>query len=108
MNELSLNQDVIYLQGEVKFTTVTSLSQQLYRLMQPNVRALDCSGVTEVDSSIVALLLAALKLAKTRGASCSITRLPESVSRLVKLYDLEERVLLATSLNSARGSGPAG
>lgn len=90
MSELSLDQDVIYLRGDVKFTTVTSLSQQLHRLMQAKVRLFDCSEVKAVDSSIVALLLAALKLAKTTGASCSIVQLPESVRRLVTLYDLEE------------------
>lgn len=89
MNELSLDNDVIYLRGDVKFTTVTSLNQQLHRVMHANVRSFDCSKVAEVDSSIVALLLAVLKLAKAMGANCSVIQLPDSVRRLITLYDLE-------------------
>ena len=92
MNELSLNQGVIYLRGEVKFLTVTRLSQQLCELMQPNVHALDCSGVTQVDSSILALLLVALKRARKTHANFSLKQLPEAVNKLVTLYDLEALV----------------
>jgi len=90
MSELLINQNIIYLRGEVKFSTVTRLSQQLHQLMRADVRALDCSGATEVDSSIVALLLASLKLANTVGANFRVTQLPDAVNRLVKLYDLED------------------
>ena len=95
MNECSLDQDVIYLRGEVSFATVTNLHRQLHLLMQPEVRALDCSGVTKVDSSITALILVALRLAKDAGASFHIVQLPEAVSRLMKLYDLEENFIMA-------------
>lgn len=90
MSDLSIVQNVIYLQGEVSFKTVTRLNQQLHTLMQPQVLALDCSGVTKVDSSIAALLLAAIKIARATGMNFSITQPPETVCRLAKLYDLEE------------------
>lgn len=89
MSELSLSQDIISLRGEVSFKTVTGLSQQLQELVQPQVRTLDCSGVTKADSSIVALLLVAMKLARSAGASVTITGAPQAVSRLVHLYDVD-------------------
>jgi phospholipid transport system transporter-binding protein len=89
MNELTLSNNTIYLRGEVSFRTVSNLSQQLYKLMRLQAHTLDCSDVTKVDSSIVALLLVALKHAKEIGTNFSITQLPEAANSLVKLYDLE-------------------
>lgn len=90
MSELSLSDGVLYLRGEVSFVTVANLNRQLHVLMQPQVRAMHCGGVTKVDSSITAFMLIALRLAKQVGAGFSIIELPESVNRLVKLYGLEE------------------
>jgi phospholipid transport system transporter-binding protein len=88
--ELLQCEDVIYLRGEVSFTSVSGLSNQLHKTMLSNrVSALDCSGITKVDSSIVALLLVALKCAKATGADFSVTKLSPAVDTLIKLYDLE-------------------
>jgi phospholipid transport system transporter-binding protein len=95
MSDLSIREQVIYLQGEVTYATVTQLSKRLHGLMQQQVRGLDCSGVTRVDSSITALLLVALKLANKNEADFSISQLPEAVSKLVKLYDLETQLGIA-------------
>lgn len=89
-SELLLDKDVIYLRGEVSFTTAASLSRKLHQLMMSKVRELDCKSVTIVDSSIAALLLVVLRHAKVAGEKISITQLPQAVSRLIRLYDLEE------------------
>lgn len=93
MSELILREHVLYVRGEVSFKTVTHLRAQLQRTVhtsvQSNMRTLDCSGVTKVDSSIAALLLAALTLVSASGTTLSITQLPPAASKLLKLYDLD-------------------
>lgn len=93
MSELILSKHVLYVRGEVSFKTVTHLREQLQRTVhtnvQSNIRTLDCSGVTKVDSSIAALLLAALTLVRASGTTLSITQLPPAASKLLKLYDLD-------------------
>lgn len=98
MSECSLSQGIIYLRGEVSFATVTHLHQQLHTLMNTGVHTLDCSGVTRIDSSITALILVALRLAKDAGTDLRIVELPEAVSRLMKLYDLDEHFLFTSSV----------
>ena len=98
MSECSLSQGTVYLRGEVSFATVTNLHRQLQALMQSDAHTMDCSGVTKVDSSITALILVALRLAKDAGTDLRIVQLPEAVSRLVRLYDLEENFLSTPSL----------
>ncbi len=93
MNELILSEHVLYVRGEVSFKTVTHLREQLQRTLhtsvQSNIRTLDCSGVTKVDSSIASLLLAALSLTKAAGTKLSIAQLPPAASKLLGLYDLD-------------------
>jgi phospholipid transport system transporter-binding protein len=98
MSECSLSQGTIYLRGEVSFATVTNLHRQLQTLMHTGAHTMDCSGVTKVDSSITALILVALRLAKDAGTDLRIIKLPEAVSRLMKLYDLEAIFLSTPSL----------
>ena len=93
MSEWVLSQDVIYLRGEVSVKTLAGLSEQLQQLLTAQVHRLDCSGVTKVDSSIAALLLMAIKCAGARDIRLAISGLPQSVSRLIKLYDLEDVIL---------------
>ncbi len=50
----------------------------------------DLSGVTQVDSSAVALLLAWHRAARAIGASLSIQNPPISLQRLARLYHVDE------------------
>lgn len=89
-SEFSLDNGILILQGEVTFATVTALEQQLNTLLTTEVRQLDCSAVARVDSSIMALLLSALGLAKTRNIALTILPLPDAVATLSRLYGLDE------------------
>lgn len=90
VSEFSLDNGVLTLQGEVTFATVTALEQQLHTLLTAEVTQLDCSAVARVDSSIMALLLSALGLAKTRNIALAILPLPDAVTTLSRLYGLDE------------------
>jgi phospholipid transport system transporter-binding protein len=112
MNELSIVNNIIYLRGEVSFKTVANLNQHLHKLVQktsPGINTLDCSGITKVDSAIAALLVVVLKISKKSGTTITITHLPESVSKLIKLYDLQEifeldkTLQLVDKVNSQKG-----
>jgi phospholipid transport system transporter-binding protein len=50
---------------------------------------IDLGGVTEVDSSALALLLAYLRRAKAHGAKVELRALPESLRALARLYGVD-------------------
>jgi phospholipid transport system transporter-binding protein len=50
---------------------------------------IDLSGVTEVDSSALALLLAWLRRAKARGIKVELRALPASLLALARLYGVD-------------------
>ncbi|MBE9607762.1 STAS domain-containing protein [Chitinilyticum piscinae] len=54
----------------------------------------DLSGVNQIDSAAVALLLHWLRAAQLQYISLQFTGLPESLTRLLHVYDLDS--LLAT------------
>lgn len=56
----------------------------------------DLAGVTEVDSSGVALLLAWTRDAAARGRSVAFEHLPNNMAALIALYEVED--LLAASV----------
>ena len=89
MSELILIHTVIYLRGEVSFSTVTKLRHQLLNLIHSDVTTLDCSGITKVNSSVTALLFVALKIAKKVKTNIAILGLPVAVNNLIMLYDLQ-------------------
>ena len=51
---------------------------------------LDFSGVEEADSAGVALLLALRRKAQVNGVKLSFVNLPETILRLIELYQVED------------------
>lgn len=96
--KLRVDQGVLYLAGEVSFKTVKALSGELVLILNKDVAQLDCSGVGRVDSSALALLLYALKLAAQQHSSLELIHLPEALNKLAKLYAVE--LLLAPASTS--------
>ena len=89
MSEIQVHEGVIFVRGEVTFETLSQLRKALTSSIQPGVHTLDCSDTGKVDSSIAALLLAAVSLAHTQELSLVVRQLPSAASKLLKLYDLD-------------------
>lgn len=58
-------------------------------LVQGGDLVLDASGVTELDTSAVALLLHARRLAQARGVGLSVSGVPPKLHALAGLYGVE-------------------
>lgn len=64
-------------------------------LLTDGVGRIDLSGVTEADSSAVALLLAWVRAAQEQGRPVTIINPPESIRSLAALYGVAELLPLA-------------
>ncbi|MDA0276952.1 MAG: STAS domain-containing protein, partial [Proteobacteria bacterium] len=52
-------------------------------------RVVDLSGVTELDSSVLAMLLAWLREAKSRDRELAFTGLPGGLTAIARLYGVD-------------------
>ncbi|TMH85999.1 MAG: STAS domain-containing protein [Betaproteobacteria bacterium] len=79
----------IVVSGPVTLANVTRLLEEGRRHLEEGVQSVDLGEVTEMDSSLLALVLAWLRDAKARGQQVSFTNLPASLQTIARLYGVE-------------------
>jgi phospholipid transport system transporter-binding protein len=72
--------------GAVTLATVAALLDEGRRHLAEGVRTVDLGEVTELDSALLALLLAWLREAKNRGQALVFANLPASALTIARLY----------------------
>ncbi|MDF3833722.1 STAS domain-containing protein [Cupriavidus basilensis] len=83
------------------------LRDGLARLAQGEARV-DCSGLTQVDSAAVAVLLAWQRDAASRGQSLAIVGAPAQLADLVKLYGVDSLLQVAPQAVATGTQGAQG
>ncbi|MCL2877028.1 MAG: STAS domain-containing protein [Betaproteobacteria bacterium] len=83
---------VVKLEGALTLETAAAC---LKRSVPTGDLVFDFSGVTRVDSSALALLLAWLRRAKARGSAVELRALPEPLLALARLYGIDALLPLA-------------
>jgi phospholipid transport system transporter-binding protein len=78
---------VVRLEGALTLETVTACLER--DLPAGSLVVFDFGGVTRVDSSALALLLAWLRRAKARGSAVELRALPEPLMALAQLYGVD-------------------
>jgi phospholipid transport system transporter-binding protein len=93
---ISMRGDVIVVEGELTIETVPAMVSALSaHLRKGEAQAVDLSGVSDVDSSAVALLLEWQRQAGAVGSSMTWSSVPSSLENLAKLYGVQELLPLA-------------
>jgi phospholipid transport system transporter-binding protein len=82
--------------GPVTLANVASVLDEGRRHIEEGVRQVDLSEVTEMDSSLLAALLAWLRDAKAKQRELSFTNLPEALRTIARLYGVDGLLPLAT------------
>ena len=81
--------DRIVVSGPVTLANVGAvLADGLLQLDEDRL-TVDLAGVTELDSSLLAALLAWTRAAQARGKSLAFANLPEGLQTLARLYGVE-------------------
>ena len=80
----------LYLSGPVTLANVAGLLQQAHAALADGVSAVDLGEVTELDSSLLALLLSCVREAQGRGRVLSFARLPQGLVTLAQLYGVAQ------------------
>ncbi|MEW6132447.1 MAG: STAS domain-containing protein [Pseudomonadota bacterium] len=82
--------NVCRLQGDVTIDTVPDLAENIRPLVREGVDTLDCSGIGNVDSAVLGLLIAAKREAAAGRRSLKITGLSERIHNLASLYGVAD------------------
>ncbi|MDA8110559.1 MAG: STAS domain-containing protein [Betaproteobacteria bacterium] len=76
--------------GPVTLANVTRVLEEGYAQLRSGARIVDLAGVTELDSSLLAALLAWLRDARSRNAELAFANLPEGLTTIARLYGVAE------------------
>jgi phospholipid transport system transporter-binding protein len=83
--------------GPVTLANVTSIVEEGRRHLQEGVRTVDLGEITELDSSLLAALLAWLRDARTGERDIAFANLPDALRTLARLYGVDG--LISASAN---------
>ncbi|HEX6265282.1 MAG TPA: STAS domain-containing protein [Burkholderiales bacterium] len=79
----------IVVSGPVTLANVAGILEEGRRHLEEGVRAVDLGEITEMDSSLLALMLAWMRDARARGKELGFVNLPESLQTIARLYGVE-------------------
>jgi phospholipid transport system transporter-binding protein len=77
------------LSGAVTLANVARLLEEGRRHVEEGVKSVDLAEVNEMDSALLALLLAWLRDARARGANLEFENLPEALRTIARLYGVD-------------------
>jgi phospholipid transport system transporter-binding protein len=79
----------IVVSGPVTLANVAAVLEEGRRHLEEGVRTVDLGEVTEIDSSLLAAMLAWLRDARRRGRELVFANLPQSLSTIARLYGVD-------------------
>jgi phospholipid transport system transporter-binding protein len=80
----------LLLSGPVTLANVAAVLEEGRRHLEEGARTVDLAEVTEMDSSLIAAMLAWLREAKAGRRELSFANLPESLRTIARLYGVDE------------------
>jgi len=79
----------LYVSGPVTLANVSQLIEEAQSFVA-SVSVVDLGEVTELDSSLLAVLIGWLREAKAQGRTLSLSRLPQDLRTLAQLYGVAQ------------------
>jgi phospholipid transport system transporter-binding protein len=87
----------IVVSGPVTLANVAAVLEEGRRHLEEGVRTVDLGEVTEMDSSLLAAMLAWLRDAKARSRELGFANLPESLQTIARLYGVDSLIPVAAA-----------
>lgn len=81
--------------GPVTLANVAALLEEGRRHLSEGVQTVDLAEVSEMDSALLALLLAWMREAKSREQTLAFANPPESLVTIARLYGVERLIPLS-------------
>ena len=82
--------DRLFVSGPVTLANVAGVLEAGYAQIREGATAVDLGGVTDLDSSLLAMLLAWRREARRLGRDLEVAHLPRGLDTLARLYGVVE------------------
>ena len=82
----------IVVSGPVTLANVAAVLEEGRRHLEEGVGTVDLGEVTDMDSSLLAAMLAWLRDAKSRGRELAFANLPEALRTIARLYGVDSLI----------------
>ena len=82
----------IVVSGPVTLANVAAVVEEGRRHLEEGVGTVDLGEVTDMDSSLLAAMLAWLRDARSRGRELVFANLPESLRTIARLYGVDRLI----------------
>ena len=92
----------VVVSGSVTLANVAAILEEGRRHLAEGVGTVDLGEVTDMDSSLLAAMLAWLRDTKSRGRELTFVNLPESLQTIARLYGVDS--LLPVTESAAASS----
>ena len=86
----------IVVSGPVTLANVAVVLEEGRRHLEEGVRTVDLGEVTEMDSSLLAAMIAWLRDARRRERELTFANLPESLRTIARLYGVDSLIPVAS------------
>jgi len=96
--------DNIIVQGRVTIDNVVKLTQDGIALFDDHPLTIDLDKVTEVDSTIISMLLEWLRATRKNTYPLQFINLPESLKSLIQLYDVVELIPVSVNQTTSKNA----
>lgn len=96
--------DAIIVQGPVTIDNVVKLTQDGIALFDDHPLTIDLDKVTEVDSTIISMLLEWLRATRKNSYPLQFINLPESLRSLIQLYDVVELIPVSVNQTTSKNA----
>ncbi len=83
---------IAYPEGAVTLAQAVAVRQAGDAVVASGCSVFDLAGVTQVDSSVLSVLLAWRRAAQARGGGLEFRNLPPSIQSLIELYGVGELI----------------
>ncbi len=81
-------------QGAVTMSNVKSLLEAGVQQLNPELKEIDFSGLEEVDSSVISMVLEWLRVSRSRNLQLRVVNMPDNMRSLASLYGVLELIPL--------------
>ena len=79
-------------QGAINMGNVKSLLEAGLQQLNPELKEIDFSGLNEVDSSAISMVLEWLRVSRSRNLQLRVVNMPENMKSLASLYGVLELI----------------
>ena len=84
--------DRLLLEGKLGIETVPAVLREARAACRDGVRVVDLTGVSEVDSAALALLVELLRETRAAGREVTFANLPPAMEKLAQLYAVSDLI----------------